>query len=118
MEQRQISSANSALEYRHEKLISQLNHRFVRDANYDLDHKGQVTDLNQIGLLLTTPLDDRWHLYGGYYQELNQNVKVDRKGGSEIRLLLLEHQLQPGMGQHARQREPDPDVRAQPRHSI
>ncbi len=32
MEQRQISSANSALEYRHEKLISQLNHRFVRDA--------------------------------------------------------------------------------------
>ena len=81
MEQRQISSANSALEYRHEKLISQLNHRFVRDANYDLDHKGQVTDLNQIGLLLTTPLDDRWHLYGGYYQELNQNVKVDRKVG-------------------------------------
>ena len=41
MEQRQISSANSALEYRHEKLISQLNHRFVRDANYDLDHRAR-----------------------------------------------------------------------------
>lgn len=81
MEQRQISSANSALEYRHEKLISQLNHRFVRDANYDLDRKGEVTDLNQIGLLLTTPLNDQWHLYGGYYQELDQNVKVDRKVG-------------------------------------
>ncbi|MNC17362.1 LPS-assembly protein LptD precursor [compost metagenome] len=81
VEQRQISSANSALEYRHEKLISQLNHRFVRDANYDLDRKGEVTDLNQIGLLLTTPLNDQWHLYGGYYQELDQNVKVDRKVG-------------------------------------
>ena len=81
VEQRQISSANSALEYRHEKLISQLSHRFVRDANYDLDRKGEVTDLNQIGLLLTTPLNDQWHLYGGYYQELDQNVKVDRKVG-------------------------------------
>ena len=81
LEQRQISSSNSALEYRHEKLISQLSHRFVRDANYDLDRKGEVTDLNQIGLLLTTPLNDQWHLYGGYYQELDQNVKVDRKVG-------------------------------------
>jgi LPS-assembly protein len=81
VEQRQMSASNSALEYRREKLISQLNHRFVRDANYDLDNKGQVTDLNQIGLLLTTPLNDQWHLYGGYYQELNQNVKSDRKVG-------------------------------------
>ncbi|MBS4700715.1 MULTISPECIES: LPS assembly protein LptD [Aeromonas] len=81
LEQREISSSNSALEYRHEKLISQLSHRFVRDANYDLDRKGEVTDLNQIGLLLTTPLNDQWHLYGGYYQELDQNVKVDRKVG-------------------------------------
>ncbi|MCR6554263.1 LPS assembly protein LptD, partial [Aeromonas sp. CPF2-S1] len=81
MEQRQISSANSALEYRHEKLISQLNHRFVRDANYDLDHKGQVTDLNQIGLLLTTPLDDRWQMYGGYYRDIKQDVNIDRKIG-------------------------------------
>lgn len=80
VDQRQLSSSNSALEYRHEKLISQLSHRFVRDANYDLDSKGQ-TDLNQIGMLLTTPLNDQWHLYGGYYQELNQNVKVDRKVG-------------------------------------
>src|SRR5699024_2099409 len=81
LEQREISSSNSALEYRHEKLISQLSHRFVQDANYDLDRKGEVTDLNQIGLLLTTPLNDQWHLYGGYYQELDQNVKVDRKVG-------------------------------------
>ncbi len=65
MDQSRLSSANSALEYRHEKLISQLNHRFVRDANYDLENRGQVTDLNQIGLLLTTPLNDQWHLYGG-----------------------------------------------------
>lgn len=81
MDQSRLSSANSALEYRHEKLISQLNHRFVRDANYDLENRGQVTDLNQIGLLLTTPLNDQWHLYGGYYQELNQGVKSDRKVG-------------------------------------
>lgn len=81
MDQSRLSSANSALEYRHEKLISQLNHRFVRDANYDLENRGQVTDLNQIGLLLTTPLNDQWHLYGGYYQELNQSVKSDRKVG-------------------------------------
>ena len=81
VDQSQLSSANSAIEYRREKLISQLNHRFVRDANYDLENKGQVTDLNQIGLLLTTPLNDQWHLYGGYYQELNQSVKSDRKVG-------------------------------------
>ncbi|WP_368231125.1 LPS assembly protein LptD [Aeromonas sp. s3] len=81
MDQSRLSSSNSALEYRHEKLISQLNHRFVRDANYDLENRGQVTDLNQIGLLLTTPLNDQWHLYGGYYQELNQSVKSDRKVG-------------------------------------
>ncbi|MFQ2256938.1 LPS assembly protein LptD [Aeromonas dhakensis] len=81
MDQSRLSSANSALEYRYEKLISQLNHRFVRDANYDLENRGQVTDLNQIGLLLTTPLNDQWHLYGGYYQELNQSVKSDRKVG-------------------------------------
>ncbi|WP_339330261.1 LPS assembly protein LptD [Aeromonas hydrophila] len=81
VDQSRLSSANSALEYRREKLISQLNHRFVRDANYDLENKGQVTDLNQIGLLLTTPLNDQWHLYGGYYQELNQSVKSDRKVG-------------------------------------
>jgi LPS-assembly protein len=30
---------------------------------------------------LTTPLNDQWHLYGGYYQELNQSVKSDRKVG-------------------------------------
>lgn len=81
VDQSRLSSANSAIEYRREKLISQLNHRFVRDANYDLENKGQVTDLNQIGLLLTTPLNDQWHLYGGYYQELNQSVKSDRKVG-------------------------------------
>ncbi|AJQ53518.1 TPA: LPS assembly protein LptD [Aeromonas hydrophila] len=81
VDQSRLSSANSAVEYRREKLISQLNHRFVRDANYDLENKGQVTDLNQIGLLLTTPLNDQWHLYGGYYQELNQSVKSDRKVG-------------------------------------
>lgn len=81
VDQSRLSSANSAIEYRREKLISQLNHRFVRDANYDLENRGQVTDLNQIGLLLTTPLNDQWHLYGGYYQELNQSVKSDRKVG-------------------------------------
>ncbi|WP_447828430.1 LPS assembly protein LptD [Aeromonas hydrophila] len=81
VDQSRLSSANSAIEYRREKLISQLNHRFVRDANHDLENKGQVTDLNQIGLLLTTPLNDQWHLYGGYYQELNQSVKSDRKVG-------------------------------------
>jgi LPS-assembly protein len=81
MDQSRISSANSALEYRREKLISQLNHRFVRDANIVPNTNNEITDLNQIGLLLTTPLNDQWHLYGGYYQELNQNVKSDRKVG-------------------------------------
>ncbi|WP_265466822.1 LPS assembly protein LptD [Aeromonas salmonicida] len=81
MDQSEISSANSALEYRREKLISQLNHRFVRDANIVPNTNNEITDLNQIGLLLTTPLNDQWHLYGGYYQELNQNVKSDRKVG-------------------------------------
>ncbi|USV56902.1 LPS assembly protein LptD [Aeromonas encheleia] len=82
MEQNRISSANSALEYRRDKLISQLSHRFIRDANYDLDSKGQeITDLNQIGMLLTTPLNAQWRLYGGYYYELDQGVKVDRKVG-------------------------------------
>jgi LPS-assembly protein len=81
VDQSRFSSANSAIEYRHERLISQLNHRFVRDANLVPNTNNEVTDLNQIGLLLTTPLNDQWHLYGGYYQELNQSVKSDRKVG-------------------------------------
>ncbi|PMU06768.1 LPS assembly protein LptD [Aeromonas salmonicida] len=81
MDQSEISSANSALEYRREKLISQLNYRFVRNANYDLSNTNQVADLNQVGMLLTTPLNDQWHLYGGYYHDLDQGVKVDRKVG-------------------------------------
>ncbi|CAM3853699.1 LPS assembly protein LptD [Aeromonas bestiarum] len=81
MDQSEISSANSAVEYRREKLISQLNYRFVRDANYDLSNTNQVADLNQVGMLLTTPLNDQWHLYGGYYHDLDQGVKVDRKVG-------------------------------------
>lgn len=81
VDQSRFSSANSAVEYRREKLISQLNHRFVRDANLVPNTSNEVTDLNQIGLLLTTPLNDQWHLYGGYYQELNQSVKSDRKVG-------------------------------------
>ncbi len=81
VDQSRFSSANSAVEYRREKLISQLNHRFVRDANLVPNTNNEVTDLNQIGLLLTTPLNDQWHLYGGYYQELNQSVKSDRKVG-------------------------------------
>ena len=81
MDQSEISSANSALEYRREKLISQLNYRFVRNANYDLSNTNQVADINQVGMLLTTPLNDQWHLYGGYYHDLDQGVKVDRKVG-------------------------------------
>ena len=81
MDQSEISSANSALEYRREKLISQLNYRFVRNANYDLSNTNQVADLNQVGMLLTTPLNDQWHLYGGYYRDLDQGVNVDRKVG-------------------------------------
>ncbi|MGY3869500.1 LPS assembly protein LptD [Aeromonas crassostreae] len=77
----EFSSANSALEYRHEKLLSQLNYRFVRDANYDLSRSGESADINQVGMLLGTPLNDRWHLYGGYYYDLDQNVNVDRKVG-------------------------------------
>ncbi|ATU96751.1 LPS assembly protein LptD [Aeromonas salmonicida] len=81
MDQSEISSANSALEYRREKLISQLNYRFVRNANYDLSNTNQVADINQVGMLLTTPLNDQWHLYGGYYRDLDQGVNVDRKVG-------------------------------------
>ena len=61
------------------KLISQLNHRFVRDANYDLDRKGEVTDLNRIGLLLTTRSTISGTSMAATIQELDQNVKVDRK---------------------------------------
>lgn len=53
----------------------------MRDANLVPNTNNEVTDLNQIGLLLTTPLNNQWHLYGGYYQELNQSVKSDRKVG-------------------------------------
>lgn len=81
MDQSQISAANSAVEYHREKLISQLNYRFVRDANYDLSNTSQVANINQVGLLLTTPLNDQWHVYGGYYHDLDQGVKVDRKVG-------------------------------------
>ncbi|MDM5099883.1 LPS assembly protein LptD [Aeromonas salmonicida] len=81
MDQSEISSANSALEYRREKLISQLNYRFVRNANYDLSNTNQIADINQVGMLLTTPLNDQWHLYGGYYRDLDQGVNVDRKVG-------------------------------------
>ncbi|MFM4803483.1 LPS assembly protein LptD [Aeromonas bivalvium] len=81
VQEKEFSSANSALEYRHEKLLSQLNYRFVRDANYDLSRSGESADINQVGMLLGTPLNDRWHLYGGYYYDLDQNVNVDRKVG-------------------------------------
>jgi LPS-assembly protein len=80
VDQSRFSSANSAVEYRREKLISQLNHRFVHDANLN-EHNNEVTDLNQIGLLLTTPLNDQLAPVRGYYQELNQSVKSDRKVG-------------------------------------
>jgi LPS-assembly protein len=81
VQEKEFSSANSALEYRHEKLVSQVNYRFVRDANYDLTRSGETANINQVGMVVGSPINDQWHMYGGYYYDLDQNVKVDRKIG-------------------------------------
>lgn len=77
----EFSSANSAVEYRLDKLVSQVNYRFLKDGNYNFRNTSQAEDLSQAGLVLMAPIDNQWQVYGGYYRDVKQNIDVDRKVG-------------------------------------
>ncbi|UBH28837.1 LPS assembly protein LptD [Aeromonas enteropelogenes] len=79
-----FSSGNGAVEYRHDKLVTQLNYRFIQDGNRDYRYPANAAlaeDLSQAGLVMMAPIADQWQVYGGYYRDIKQDVNIDRKIG-------------------------------------
>lgn len=80
-EENEFSSANSAVEYRFDKLVSQVNYRFLKDGNRNIYNTAMAEDISQAGLVLMAPLNPQWQLYGGYYRDVQQDINIDRKIG-------------------------------------
>ena len=80
-EQSEVSSGNSAVEYRKQGFIGQLNYRFVRDEMFIYDAPYKQTDINQLGAVMTLPLAQEWKAIGAYYRDLEQNINIDRLFG-------------------------------------
>ncbi|PJG60014.1 LPS assembly protein LptD [Aeromonas cavernicola] len=79
-----FSSGNGAVEYRKDKLITQLNYRYIEDGNLDYRNPTNVAlaqNLSQAGLVMMAPLADQWLMYAGYYRDIRQDVNIDRKVG-------------------------------------
>ncbi|MGL4932508.1 MAG: LPS assembly protein LptD [Aeromonas sp.] len=82
--EREFTAGNSALEYRNDKLVTQLNYRFIKDGNLDYQTKpgkALATDLSQAGLVMMAPITAQWQVYGGYYRDIKQDINIDRKVG-------------------------------------
>ncbi|MDO2948411.1 LPS assembly protein LptD [Aeromonas simiae] len=82
----EFNAGNAAVEYRADadRLVSQLNYRFIKDGNYDLEdpfNRNMAKDLNQVGLVMMAPIDRQWQAYGGYYRDVEQDINIDRKLG-------------------------------------
>ena len=80
-EQSMISAGNSAVEYRKNDYMGQLNYRFVREGNVIYDAPYKQTDISQLGALMTLPLEQGWKAIGAYYRDIKQDTNIDRLFG-------------------------------------
>ena len=70
----QISKSNLTLDYRADKYkLAQLNHRRTRGVS--------GSDIEQIGLVASFPIADKWQFVGGYHRDLTQNRSIDSYAG-------------------------------------
>ncbi len=79
--QKKLSIGNGAVEYRNDKLVSQLNYRYVNNANYMYDSPYEQTDISQLGTVLQVPIGMRWQTIAAAYYDTNQGRNIDRMLG-------------------------------------
>ncbi len=73
-----LSAGNSAVEYRNDGYMGQLNYRFVRQGNVVYDAPYKQTDISQLGALTTIPIDGKWNAIAAYYRDIKQKNNIDR----------------------------------------
>ena len=76
------SSGNSAVEYRNQKgYMGQVNYRYVREGNIVYNSPYKQTDISQLGLLTTVPIDQKWNAIAAFYRDIEQGNNIDRLMG-------------------------------------
>ena len=80
-EEEQVYLGSTAVEYRQDKYMGQLNYRFVREGNVVFDAPYEQTDMSQLGGLTTVPLNQKWQAIAAYYYDLKQHRNIDRLVG-------------------------------------
>lgn len=77
-QQKKISIANGAVEYRKDAFMGQVNYRYVREGNVIYDAPYEQTDMSQLGLLAKVPLNRKWQAIAAYYYDTEQSRNIDR----------------------------------------
>lgn len=74
IDNQQIIKSSASLDYRaSDKNLFQLNHRYSRAVS--------GLEIQQLGVLATTPLTDQWQLVAGYYRDLTNDRMIDASLG-------------------------------------
>ena len=74
----EVNLGSSAIEYRQNKYMAQLNYRYVREGNVVYDAPYEQTNLSQLGGLTTIPINKKWQAIAAYYYDLQQKNNIDR----------------------------------------
>ncbi len=77
-EEDEINLGSSAIEYRQNKYMAQLNYRYVREGNVVYDAPYEQTNLSQLGGLTSIPINKKWQAIAAYYYDLQQKNNIDR----------------------------------------
>jgi len=77
-----ISVFNTGINYaNHNGLRFGLSYRFYRNGNYLRDNSSKTTNLSQLGITASIPLNHNWKIYGAAYRDIKQNYNIDSKIG-------------------------------------
>ena len=77
-EESRMSLGSSAVEYRQEQFMAQLNYRYVRQGNVVVTAPYEQTDMSQLGGLTAIPINQKWQAIAAYYYDLQQSLNIDR----------------------------------------
>jgi LPS-assembly protein len=80
-EAKNVSHGSSAVEYRQNDFMGQLNYRYVREGNIVVSSPYEQTDMSQVGALTAIPINKKWQAIAAYYYDLQQNLNIDRLVG-------------------------------------
>ena len=75
------STANSAIEYQHEKFTGQLNYRYVAKENFVVQTVDE-RDISQAGILFNVPINQDWQLISAHYRDTKTGKTADNLLGA------------------------------------